>query len=110
MNDELKKRIIDKMDARRYIYLSETILKDREVLHFATPIDDVVKFNVDVIVDDQERVEYRFSKIVDAIYEVESPTFSPFFVNEYFDRNEARFLGIASWCQTYNKNNRFETI
>ena len=55
MNDELKKRIIDKMDARRYIYLSETILKDREVLHFATPIDDIVKFNVDVIVDDQER-------------------------------------------------------
>lgn len=110
MKEELKKKITDKMDARGYIYLSEIILKDKEVLHFTTPLDDVVRFNVDVIVDDQERVEYKFSKIVDAIYVVESPTFSPFFVNEYFDKNEARFLGIASWCQTYDKNNRFETI
>ena len=110
MSEELKKRIIDKMDARGYIYLSETISRDREVLNFATPIEDVVRFNVNVIVDDQERVKYRFSKIVDAIYVVESPTFSLFFVNKYFNKNEARFLGIASWCQTYDKNNRFEII
>ena len=110
MNKELKKRIIDKMIDRSYIYLSEIILKDKEILHFGTPLEDKVRFNVNVIVDDQERVEYKFSKIVDAIYVVESPTFSPFFVNEYFDKNEARFLGIASWCQTYDKNNRFETI
>lgn len=110
MKEELKKRIIDKMDARGYTYLSEVTSRDKEVLHFATPIDDLVRFNVDVIVDNQERVEYKFSKIVDAIYVVESPTFSPFFIDEYFNKNEARFLGIASWCQTYDKNNRFETI
>ena len=110
MNKELRTKIIDKMADRDYIYLGESVLKDKEILYFSTPIDDVVRFNVDVIVDNQERVEYRFSKIVDAIYEVESPTFSPFFVNEYFDKNEARFLGIASWCQTYDKNNHFETI
>lgn len=110
MNKELETKIISKMQDREYTHMGKTILKDKEVLHFCTPIADVVRFNVDVIVDDQERVEYRFSKIVDAIYELESPTFSPFFVNEYFDKNEARFLGIASWCQTYDKNNRFETI
>ena len=106
---ELKTKIIDKMVERAYVHIGESILRDREVLHFTTPVDDVVKFNVDVIVDNQERVEYRFSKIVDAIYVVESPTFSPFFVNEYFDKNVARFLGIADWCQTYDRNNCFET-
>ena len=110
MDKELETKIISKMQDREYIYMNKAILKDKEVLHFATSIDDVVRFNVDVIVDNQERVEYRFSKIVDAIYELESPTFSPFFVNEYFDKNEARFLGIASWWQTYDKNNHFETI
>lgn len=110
MREELKQKIIDKMTEREYIYLSEAILRDKEILHFATPVNDVVRFNVDVIVDDQETVKYRFAKIVDAIYQATSPTFSPFFVNEYFDKNEARFLGIASWCQIYDKNNHFETI
>lgn len=109
MNKELETKIINKMQDREYIYMSKSILKDKEVLYFCTPVDDVVRFNVDVIVDNQERVEYRFTKIVDAIYKLESPTFSPFFINEYFDKNEARFLGIASWCQTYDKNNHFET-
>ena len=104
MNKELETKIINKMQDREYIYMSKIILKDKEVLHFSTLLEDVVKFNVDVVVDNQERVEYKFSKIVDAIYILESPTFSPFFINEYFDKNEARFLGIANWCQIYNKN------
>lgn len=102
---ELKTKITDKMIERYYIYIGESTLQDKEVLHFASPLGDVVRFNVDVIVDNQERVEYKFSKIVDAIYVVESPTFSSFFINEYFNKNEARFWSIASWCQGYDNRN-----
>ena len=42
MNKELETKIINKMQDREYIYMSKIILKDKEVLHFCTPIADKI--------------------------------------------------------------------
>lgn len=100
---DLEKQIIDKMEERNYNYLLKTTGEKFRVYAFYTPLEDKIKFNVDVIIENNN-VYFQFRKMIDGIFEVHSDKISSFFDDEHFDKFEARFTAVANWCQCYDRN------
>lgn len=103
IKEELEKQIMNKMQERNYSYLCNTTNDKFIVYSFHTPLEDKIKFNLDVIVENNN-IYFQFRKMIDRIFEVHSNKIGSFFNDEHFNKFEARFTAVANWCQCYDRN------
>lgn len=101
---DLEKQIIDKMEERNYNYLFKSTGVKFVDYAFHTPLEDKVKFCVDVIVREENDVTFKFRKSIDVIFTVTSDEIGSLFDDEHFNKFESRFLAVANWCQCYDRN------